>query len=167
MWLTRRILLITAAATGALAAAGFELVQLPPVAPGSWALSEGELESVTALGEAMFPPGNPLGVSGPDVGIAHRVDHLIGQDLDPEIRDLFRYLLKALDEGTLLSRGQRFGALSLEDRRSVLAHWEDNDLLPRRALYDGLRLVMGMAFFNTSEVNAAIGWKASCHLGSA
>ena len=166
MFVSRRTLLVTGAASAAIAALGVREAILPPPAEGRWALSEPELGTVTALGEAMFPPGNPLGVSGPEVGIASRVDHLLGQELDAEIGEIFRYLLRALEDGTLVSRGHRFASLPLGERQSVIAHWDDNDLLPRRALYDGLRLVMGMAYFNAPEVTASIGWRARCHLGS-
>lgn len=163
---TRRRMVLGAAALAALGA-GALAVHLPAAAEGWHVFSAGEQGLVTALGEALFPPGNPVGVSGADVELARRVDELLGVELDPEMTPIFRYVARAVDELTFLSRGASFAALPLADRVDVLRHWDDPDMLPRRAMYDLLRLIFGMAFFNLPEVHAAIGWRARCALGAA
>ena len=62
------------------------------------------------------------------------------------------------------SRGSSFALLSLEDRRAVLETWSDNAIFPRRAAYDALKSVLGMAFFNAPEVTERIGWSSTCHV---
>lgn len=163
---TRRKLVLGAAALAALGA-GALAVHLPEEAEGWEVFSEGEQALVTAIGEALFPPGNPLGVSGADVELARRVDELLGVELDPEMTPIFRYVARAVDELTFVSRGARFAALPLEERVDVLRHWDDPDVFPRRAMYDLIRLIFGMAFFNLPEVHAAIGWRSRCALGAA
>lgn len=120
-----------------------------------------------AVGEALFPPGNPLGVTGAEVDLATRVDDLLGDHLDGEVGMVFRYVLRLLENGTLASRGTSFSALPLEERVDVLATWEDTGVLPRRLAYDALRLVYGMAFMTSREVLAVVGWAPRCRGGSA
>lgn len=166
MLLTRRRLMLAGAALAAVGLGGWAVATLPEPGAGRLALSDDEVALVEALGEAMFPPGNPVGVAGSSLALGAAVDELLGDTLDPMVGPLFRHILAALDAGTLVSRGARFGALPLEARVDVLAHWDDNALFPRRAAYDALRLVMGMAYFNAPEVLAAIGWRARCQLGA-
>jgi hypothetical protein len=142
-------------------------LHLPAAAPGWNVLSEREARLVQAFGEALFPPGNPLGLSGLDVDLPRRVDELLGVELDPEMTPIFRYVIATIDDFTLLSRGGGFARLALEERKDVLAHWDDNDVFPRRALYDFLRLIMGMAFFTLPETTAAVGWRSQCSTGAA
>lgn len=167
MVLSRRALLASAAALAALGGAAVAVGPLPSPAAGHEVLSDEEIVLVAALGDAMFPPGNPLGVAGASLPLAERVDELLGDTLDPMVAPVFRRVLQALDDGTLVSRGARFAALPLDARREVLAHWDDNDVLPRRAAFDALRLVMGMAYFTRPEVLASIGWRAPCARGTA
>ena len=138
------------------------MIVLPASALGGRVLSAGERGLVLALGEALFPPGNPLGVSAADVDIAGLVDELIGDFLDPVAAPVFRYLLRGLDAGTFASRGAAFGALPLAARREMLDTWADNAVLPRRLAYDTFKTVVGMAFFNDARAKAAVGWTVEC-----
>ncbi len=163
MLLSRRTLFLGGAAAAGLTALGVPVSVLPPAAPGFRVLSEGEAELITALGEAFFPPGNPVGVSAAEVDLPLLVDELMAEELDPVVQPVFRYLLKGLDAGTLASRGSTFTGLSLEERRDVLENWSDNAIFPRRLAHDALKSVMGMAFFNADAVTARIGWFPRCH----
>lgn len=167
MLVSRRTLMLATAALGAVGVAGIGAATLPDPAPGALVLAASELALVEALAEAMFPPDNPLGVSGAGLGMPERVDELLGDTLDPMVQPVFRHVLAALDAGTLVSRGSRFVALPLADRIDVLSHWDDNDLFPRRAAFDALRLVMAMAYFYAPGVAASIGWRARCVVGAA
>lgn len=164
--LSRRALLLSGGALAALAGVSVPAVVLADAAPGFRVFSADELELVGAIGEALFPPGNPLGVSAGEVDLAALVDDLVGDQLDPSVGPLFRYLLRSVEVGTLASRGARFSALPLPDRVDVLHTWADEAVVPRRMLYDALRVVFGMAFLNTPEVVAAIGWQPRCHGGT-
>lgn len=169
MQVSRRQLLVGTTAVAAVAAVvgvGAGLLWLPAPAAGWRVLSAGEAVAVTRLAEALFPPGNPLGVSGGDVDLAPVVDDLLGDQLDDKVAPVFRYLLRAVEDFTFASRGVGFGALSVTDRVDVLRHWDDESLYPRRVAYDVIRLVMGMAFFNLPQVVTRIGWQSRCTLGS-
>lgn len=167
MALSRRKLLVGAAAVAAVAALGIPAVELPPAAPGLLVLSEYERALVAALGEAFFPPDNALGIDAAAVGIADEVDRLVGDELDPIVAPVFRYLLRALDVGTTASRGAGFASLPLPERRAVLDTWADNAVLPRRLAFDTFKTVLGLAFFNVPAVKQAVGWTLpACHAGS-
>jgi len=163
----RRFLLASAAAVGVAALLAVKTGVLPAAAAGRRVFSKGESRLVQSLGEAMFPEPNALGVAPSQVDFAGVVDELLGDTLDSEIRVVFRYFLRVLDEGTELSRGTGFASLPVEARREVLATWSDNAVVPRRMMHDLFRLVMGMAWFNDPAVIAAIGWRAECARGSA
>lgn len=164
MWfLSRRTLLLGGASLAGLAAVGVPASVLPAAAPGFRILSESEGALVAAIGEALFPAGNPLGIAAADVDLPLLVDDLMAEELDPVVQPVFRYLLRGLEVGTVASRGSTFGGLSLEERRDVLENWSDNAVFPRRLAYDALKSVLGMAFFNAPAVTERIGWYPTCH----
>lgn len=165
---SRRALLISGATVAAVAALGVPLATLPAASIGGLVLSEGERALVAALGDALFPPDSPLGIAAREVDLPTLVDDLVGDALDPMVAPVFRYLLRALDLGTLASRGAAFADLPLDARRDVLATWADNAVLPRRLVYDTFKTLLGMAFFDAPEVRRAMGWEASiCYGGAA
>lgn len=159
---SRRAVLVAAA--GLVAVGGLVAVYgpLPPVSEGRIVLSDADAELVRTVGQAMFPPGGPLGVSADEVDLPSAMDRLLGESLEPEVGLAFRWLMRTLDTGTLASRGERFARLPLEVRQEVLATWSDNAVLPRRLAHDLLRMAFGMAFFNTPEAQAACGWSPLC-----
>ncbi len=162
MSFSRRALLLSGSALAGLTAVGVPISVLPGAAPGFRLLSGGEIELVAAIGEAFFPPGSPLGISATDVDLPVLVDGLMAEELDPVVQPVFRYLLRAIDAGTLASRGASYASLSLEERRSVIETWSDNAIFPRRLAYDALKSVLGMAFFNAPAVTDRIGWMSTC-----
>jgi hypothetical protein len=115
----------------------------------------------------MFPPGGPLGVGANDVDLPAEMDALLGDVLEAEVGLAFRWLIRTLDTGTLASRGARFVELPLAARQEVLANWSDNAVLPRRMAHDLLRMAFGMAFFNTTAAQDAVGWSPMCARRSA
>lgn len=158
MKLTRRSVVIGAVALGL----GARLLVLPSPSAGRKLLSASEIETVIALGEALFPPGNPLGVSANEVDLATAVDTLLADTLAPEVGELFRYTLEGLRVGTFLSRQCSFASLPLEKRLQVVQNWADEAVQPRRMAADALRMVLGMAFFNETRVRSATGWPGTC-----
>lgn len=164
--LTRRRLIHASGAIMAASAvsggAGFELLSLGGAAPGHLALSARELLLVQALAEALFPPGNALGVTAFGMDLGPEVDELMGDRLDPVVAPAFRYALKGLDHGTWLSRGARFADLPIADRVAVMNAWAEPEVTARRLTYDVLRTVVGMVFFCRPEVTQTIGWRPPC-----
>lgn len=161
----RKFLAASGAALAALAVGGVVgagALELPAAAAGRFCLSERELILVQALAEALFPPGNALGVTAVGMDLSGEVDELMGDRLDPVVTPVFRRVLQALDDGTLLSRGARFADLPLGARVEVMASWGEPGVLARRLMYDALRTVVGMVFFCRPEVCSAIGWHPAC-----
>ncbi len=114
-----------------------------------------------AIARVMFPPGH-FPVEGGDGGTAPVVDQLLNEAIDPMAVSPFRYLLRAIEWGTFVSRGQRFSDLDLDTAQEVLAIWGSANPFPRRMAYTSMQALMGMAFFRRPEVAKAIGWRAGC-----
>lgn len=163
LFLSRRKLLVGGASLAGLTAVGVPASILPAAAEGFRVFSAEEAALISALGEVFFPAGNPLEVSAADVGLPLLVDTLVAEELDPVVTPLFRYLLRGLEAGTLVSRGTRFSKLPVSERREVVETWSDNGVLPRRLAHDAIKSVLGMAFFNAEAVIARIGWSPHCH----
>lgn len=160
--ITRRKLLLGGAIGAGLAAVGCGGLgfALRP-APGATTLSATELAIVDAIAQIVFP-GAPFPLDGVAAGVAAEVDRILGEMLHPLHARGFRALLLALEEGTLASRGTRFTALSVEDRRSVLETWSDPAVFERRLAGDAFRLVLGMAYFQHPVILAHLGWRPGC-----
>ena len=158
--LTRRALLRAGLVVGVVASGGLMLWGEAP-APGLAVLSAAEVRIVEALAAALFPAGYfPL--AGGDGGTAPVVDTMLDGAMDPTTGDGFRALLRTLELGTLVSRGQLFSSLPRETAHDVLQVWAREDPLPRRLANDTLRLVISMAFLRRPEVLRAVGWRQGC-----
>jgi hypothetical protein len=163
---TRRTLLTGGVVAAAMAVVTGVGVRLPVAAAGRLALSAEELRVVRALAEVMFPSGH-FPRSGVEVGVEEEVDRIVGDVIAPVQAAAFRYVLRALEWGTMASRGLRFSALPLAERREVLAVWAEPGPLPRRIASDAVKAVMGMAYFSDRSVLDHIGYRATCGWRSA
>jgi hypothetical protein len=141
-------------------------LRLDAPATGALVLSAEEIDVVRALAAVMFP-GDPFPVDGLQAGVAEEVDRIVGDLLVEPAASGFRYVLRAVEWGTLASRGARFSQLPADDRRDVLDAWADPTVLPRRVAWDSIRLVLGMAYFRHPQVLDRIGWRSSCAAGTA
>ncbi|MCB9777975.1 MAG: hypothetical protein H6742_05380 [Alphaproteobacteria bacterium] len=157
---TRRSLLLTAAAAAAAGTAG-AMVHLPRAADGFRILSRREAAVVEALAAVLFPPGI-FPVHGGDGGTAPMVDQVLSSALPPAAVPPFRYVLRAIQTGTLIARGRHFSDLPPDEAREVVSVWAGDDPMPRRLASDSVRFVLGTAFLRRPEVKAAIGFRAEC-----
>lgn len=146
--------------TGALAVAVGGVTSTAP-APFMRVLAAEELEIVTALAEAMFPR-EPIMVSGLEAGVPEEVDRILWEVLDDTATLGFRGVLRSIEWGSYASRMRRFSRLNVEERREVLDVWASPTILARRVASDALKAVMGMAYFGSPAVQAAIGWRPIC-----
>ncbi len=158
---SRRNFLVASLAAGAIVVTGGFTARLGPAAPGAIVLSVHELEIVDAIAEVLFPAGT-LGVGHAEAQVAHKVDRIVAELLDPQRVAGFRYVLRAVEMGTQAARGVRFSPLPLEDRVEVLEAWADPSVLPRKVGFDVIRLFLGMAYFRHPKVLETIGWRAEC-----
>lgn len=157
---TRRSLLLAGLAV-AVAGGGVGAVRLAPPAPGLRVLSPREVAIVEALARVLFPPGY-FPVQGGDGGTAPLVDELLAGVFPAQAVAPFRYVLRAIQLGTLVSRGRHFADLPPEEAAEVVAVWAGDDPLPRRLASDSVKLIVGTAFLRRPEVLAAIGFRAEC-----
>ncbi len=156
--MTRRALL----AGGALAAGATTLVcaglaPLPQAGAGLRVLSTEEAEIVEALADALWPRGNPIGVAGLDLGMADRVDALFAEVMAEQSITASRQVLRGL------AAWPGFGGLAVEDRLQKLQDWTGPDELLSRVAVDGVKAVLGLAYFNAPEVLSALGYRSFCH----
>ncbi len=157
---SRRSLLLTGVALAAIGG-GVGLSVRGAPAPGLSILTPTEVEITEAIARVLFPPGI-FPVAGGDGGTAPMVDHILSEIVDPKATEPFCYLLRAIQIGTLFSRGRSFSSLDPEEAASVLEIWASDEPFPRRLASDSFKIVLGMAFFHRPEVVAAIGWRSGC-----
>ncbi len=131
-------------------------------APGFRALAPEEVRITEALGEALFPEGNPMGVSWREAEIALGVDTILSDYMLPRNAAGVRYMLRTLEIATLLARGTRFSRCPAGMRVAIFEIWSQEDPFPRRLAIDSLRSVVSMAYYDHPSVKAAIGWRAGC-----
>lgn len=161
--LSRRAIL--AGGGGALAAGavvgGGVTMHLGAPAPGALTLTAREMVVIDAVAEILFP-GDPFPLNGIEAEVARDVDRIVGEVLEPLHATAFRYVLRALEWGTLAGRGRRFSRLPESVRADVLATWKEPETVARRVAGDSLRVVLGMAYFSHPEILASMGWRATC-----
>lgn len=165
--LSRRRLLIGGAAAALLGAStAAASLHLGPPARGAQVLTPHELVIVEHIAAVMFPAGY-FPVDGVTAGVAARVDRILSDVTDSVRTAGFRYVLRTLEWGTFASRGLRFTELDPARQLAVLEAWSDPTVLARRVAGDGLKVVLGMAYFAHPEVLGALGWHSTCGSGPA
>lgn len=147
----------------ALAAAGGGTYGLLPGAPaeGFRVLTPAEIRVLDAIADVFFP-GVHFPISGSRAGCAAKVDAILDDVMEPLHANGFRYVLRALEWGTLASRGRYFTELDRVAQREVLETWAEPEVVPRRIAGESLKAVLGMAYFSHPDVQRAIGWRAGC-----
>ena len=156
----RRLILGGFAAAGALAVCAGLSARLPAPGAGFRTLSTREGELVEALGEAMWPPHNPIGVPASEVGLSAAVDDLLSDVMHPDSVAGFRQVLRSLDVAML---PDRMDALPPAERLARLQAWQGPDQLVSRVATDGLKAILGIAYFNDDRVLDAVGFDSGCH----
>lgn len=159
--LSRRALLgLCAASAAALALAWAARLEDP--GPGLRVLGAHERGLIDAMGEALFPPGNPVGPAWSELELGAEVDQMLHHELGPAVVTPFRALLRAVDLAALWTFGARFARCSLAERLELLHAWGEAGVVPTRLAHDSLKGVMGLAYFNHPRVLAQLGYRASC-----
>jgi len=138
------------------------LAWLRDAAAGFRVLAPEEVVVVEALAEAIFPVGNPMGLSWLDIDLAHGFDDVLADFMLPRNVPAIRYLLRTLELATLVARGLPFSACHPEMRVQIFEIWSQEDPFPRRLALDGLKGVMCMAYYDHPRVKKAIGWRVGC-----
>lgn len=162
---TRRRLMLGGVALGVAAAGGFLATQVPlePAAPGRAVLSDADAVLITALGQCIFPVGNPIGVDWDQVDGTALVDHVLDFTLSDQAVAPFRHSLRGLDWAARMGHGAPLVDLSPGDRLELLLAWSVPTATARRLAVDGVKAVLGLAFFNHPQVLDAVGFNSRCH----
>ncbi|MED5372369.1 MAG: hypothetical protein VX899_15220 [Myxococcota bacterium] len=163
--ITRRRLLVGGAALAAASLAGglASFLHLPPSSPGYKVLSEREQLQVSALGQALFPTGNPLGPSFLEIDGVARVDALLDDGLHARSVKPLRYTLGALDWGARLSLGTPLHLLDPAEALTLLQAWSTHEVILRRAAVDGVKSVLAMAYFDNARVLERLEFTPGCY----
>jgi len=152
---TRRGLIFGGAALAAASAvcAGV-VVKLPEPGPGRRVLSERECFVVGRLADAIWPEGNPIGVSAVEADVVAGVDELLADTLGSDQGTAFRQIVRALD-----------AAVDVEspDLLERMQAWQGPEELFKRVATDGIKAVLGLAYFNHPRVLDAVGFDSRCH----
>ena len=120
-------------------------------------LADREADIVDCLGEALWPEGNAIGVAWTG---AAGVDHVLSEVLLGASVIPFRYSLYGLDYAARVS-GTSLADMSGEQRLDLLHAWCDG-VLPQRLSHDGVKAVLGLAYFNDPAVLEAVGFTLRC-----
>jgi len=161
MDLSRRGLMGGGIALAAAGGAGTAIVRLGGPSVDSLALTGPERRIVAAVGAVLFPATH-FSLRGDAPEVVDEVDRLLAELLEPLHASGFRYVLRALEWGTLASRGTRFSKLDEQERLDVLCTWKGPERMARRVAVDSIKVVFSMAYFSRPSVMADIGWRASC-----
>jgi len=121
-----------------------------------------EAAFITAVAEAMFPPGGAIPDSGLEADIPAYVDRLIHAS-QPRIRLLMHLLLFLVEHATLIFPApggggmRRFTALRVEQQVAVLDAWSESSLFLRRLAFVSLRSMLTMGYFSHPPVARRLG----------
>jgi hypothetical protein len=125
-------------------------------------LMPGEVAALSALSEAMFPPGGHIPSSGLDAELPAYVDRWMV--VSPRRNRLLMHLLFFfIEHATLLfpapgrRRRRRFSSLSLDQRVAVIEAWGDSRLYLRRMIFMSLRSILAMGYFAHPPVLRQLG----------
>jgi hypothetical protein len=129
-------------------------------AEGLLVLTRSESATVAAIGQIFFP-GQQLPTIA-EADLVARVDIIVAEVMQPLQARGFRYVLRALQWGTVAARGRRFTDLSVDSQRDVLNTWAEPEVVPRRVAGESLKAVLGMAYFGSPVVQRVIGWRTGC-----
>ena len=126
-------------------------------------LERREYAIVAALADALFPPGNPIGLSGTEARVPEYVDRWM-HGLQPDRATDFRGMLLVFEHGTLAFglRVRRFTELPQAARERYLHRWETARVYSRRMLSTALKTSLGVGYFAYPGVQKRLGIVRTC-----
>ncbi len=127
------------------------------------AFTKREFQIVADLANILFPPGNPLGISGREARVAEYIDRMVaGMEEDKATETKAMFLL--FEHGTLAFglRTRRFTDLPVTEKERYLRRWERARIYSKRMLAAGLKTYLGLAYFAHPDVRARLGAKRLC-----
>jgi hypothetical protein len=134
----------------------------PAAAPRPQALRRREHALVTAVADAMFPPGGAIAASGAEAEVASYVDRLFAES-QPRQRAQMRALFFLFEHATLIFPApgglgglRRYSSLDESQRQAVLERWRTSRFFVRRLCFTSLRALCTLGFFASPRVLRAL-----------
>jgi hypothetical protein len=127
---------------------------------GLLALSRRERRILGSVIPALLPGGSGMPIGDPDV-LTPSIDRYLFSTHDT-IRRLFRVTLHLIEDLPVVYRGRRFSSLPIDQQASEIAQWEETTVYLKAASFSSVKLIVGMAYFETPEARAAVGWYLGC-----
>jgi hypothetical protein len=125
-------------------------------------LSRSEVAFLSAVSDAMFPPGGQIPSSGLEAGLPAYVDRWMAIS-QPRVRLLMHALFFLVEHATVLfpapgrHRRRRFSSLSVEQRFAALGEWGSSSLYMRRLVFLSLRSILTLGYFAHPPVLRQLG----------
>jgi len=130
--------------------------ELKDLAPEQYAI-------LAALSNALFPPGNSIGLSGTEARVPEYLDRMLAEMRADKAFE-FTTMLLLFEHGTTAFglRVKRFTDLNQKARERYLRRWERARVYSRRMLAAGLKTLLGVAYFAYPGVQERLGIDRSC-----
>lgn len=118
---------------------------------------------LAALSDALFPPGNSIGLTGRDARVPEYIDRMLAEMREDKAFE-FTTMLALFEHGTTAFglRVKRFTDLDQKARERYLRRWERARVYSRRMLAAGLKTLLGIAYFAHPGVQAQLGIERRC-----
>lgn len=155
----------TALALGGLALSWDGITQLSWIwddepAPGFSILSQEEVKIVGALAGAIFP-GDSKMPSGDTCELDVFMDSYLAA-IPKETAGLLRLLLRSINNMAMLDLGGRLDTRRLDERIALVKAWDMSSLGLRRSIFQSVKVILGMGYFEHPKVLAAAGISYEC-----
>jgi hypothetical protein len=121
-----------------------------------------EVHSLSAVSEAMFPPGGHIPSSGLDADLPDYIDRWMSVS-GTQTRVLMHLLFFLIEHATVIfpapgrAGRRRFSALDFDQRVAVLEGWGESGLYLRRLVFVSLRSILTMGYFAHPPVLRQLG----------
>lgn len=155
----------TALALGGIALSWDGITQLSWIwddepAQGFAILSDEETKIVRALAGAIFP-GDAKMPSGETCELDVFMDSYLAA-IPRETAGLLRLLLRSINNMAMLDLGGRLHTRRLDERIALVKAWDMSSLGLRRSIFQSVKVILGMGYFERPEVLAAAGIAYEC-----
>jgi len=134
----------------------------PTLARSYQVLRRNEVALLTAVSEAMFPPGGHIPASGVDANLPDYIDRWMSVS-SKQTRVLMHLLYFLIEHATVIfpapgrAGRRRFSALDFDQRVAVLQGWGESSLYLRRLVFVSLRSILTMGYFAHPPVLRKLG----------
>lgn len=128
-------------------------------------LNDTEARVVNAIGEAAFPSGDTIPLSGSEAGLDRFFDTVLGA-MTNENRSLLKLLLETIDHYTLVAHGAHFSNLQTTERQLLIEQWLQHDNHLFRGAIQSIIVFLGMGYTAHPTASAHLSQYFRCGFGA-